>query len=112
MVVPLMTCYLWEGIAKSAGLVRFGISGCIKFLPEILTLLLMRLAFGARFCGFGMFRALGSNSLALLTEISSIKTSRGFGRSTQSIVGNQKQSELLRGEHGIIPDIVPCVSLR
>ena len=64
MVVPLMTCYLWEGIAKSAGLVRFGISGFIKSLPEILTLLLMRLAFGARFCGFGMFRPLAANSLA------------------------------------------------
>ena len=112
VVVPLMTCYLWEGIAKSARLVRFCISGFIKFLPEIPTLLLMRLAFGGGFCGFGMFRALGSNSLARLTEISSTKRSTGFGLSTESIVGNQKQSELLMGGHGIIPDIVGCVCLR
>ena len=112
MVVPLMTCYLWEGIAKSAGLVRFCISGLIEFLPEIPTLLLRRLALGARFCGFGMFRALRSNSLARLTEISSTKTSTGFGLSTESIVGNPKQSEVLIGAHGIIPDIVGCVSLR
>ncbi|CAA9304055.1 hypothetical protein AVDCRST_MAG84-310 [uncultured Microcoleus sp.] len=59
-----------------------------------------------------MFRALASNSLARLTEISSTKTSTGFGLSTESIVGNQKQSELLMGGHGIIPDIVGCVSLR
>ena len=112
MVVPLMTCYLWEDLAKSAGLVRFGISGFIKSLPEIPTLLLMRLAFGAGFCGFGMFRALASNSLARLTEISSTKTSTGFGLGTESIVGNQKQSELLMGGHDIIAELVGCVSLR
>jgi hypothetical protein len=112
VVVPLMTCYLWEGIAKSAGLVRFGISGFIKSLAELPTLLLMRLAFGAGFCAFGMFRALASNSLARLTEIISTKTSTGFGLSTESIVGNQKQSEVWIGAHDIIPDIVGCVSLR
>ena len=72
----------------------------------------MRLAFGAGFCGFGMFRALPSNSLARLTEISSTKTSRGFGRSIESIVGHQKLSEVLMGGQGIIPDLVGCVSLR
>lgn len=112
MVVPLMTCYLREGIPKSAGLVRFCISGFIKFLPEIPTLLLMRLAFGAGFCGLGMFRALASNSLARLTAISSTKMSTGFGLSTESIVGHQKLSELLMGGHGIIPELVGCVSLR
>jgi hypothetical protein len=81
-------------------------------MPEIPILLLMGLAFGAGFCGFGMFRALASNSLAPLTEISSTKTSTGFGLLTESIVGNPKQSELLIGGHGIIPDIVACVSLR
>ena len=112
MVVPLMTCYLWEGVAKSAGLVRFCRSGFIKFMPEIPTLLLMRLAFGAGFFGFEMFRALRSNSLAQLIKIISLKTSTGFGLSTESIVSNQKQSELLMGGHGIIPDIVGCVSLQ
>jgi MPBQ/MSBQ methyltransferase len=77
VVVSLMTCYLWEGIAKSAGLVRFCISGFIKFLPEIPTLLLMRLVWGAGFGGFGMFRALAANSLAELTETSSTKIMTG-----------------------------------
>ena len=81
-------------------------------MPEIPTLLLMRLVFGAGFCGFGRFRALTSNSLARLTEISSTKMSTGFGLSIESILGNQKQSELLSGGDGIIPDIVGCVSLR
>ena len=112
MVVPLMTCYLGEGIAKSAGLVRFCISGFIKFLPEIPTLLLMRLAFSAGFCGFGMFRALASNLLARLTEIIFTKTSTGFGLSAESIVCNQKLSEVLIGGHDIIPELVGCVSLR
>ncbi|MEG4917754.1 hypothetical protein [Microcoleus sp. B13-B6] len=50
--------------------------------------------------------------MAGLTEISSTKTSTGFVLSTESIVGNQKQPELLMGGHGIIPDIVGFVSLR
>ena len=63
------TAYLWEGITKSAGLVRLCISGFIKFLPEIPTLLLTRLVLGAGLWRFGMFRALAANSLAELTEI-------------------------------------------
>ncbi|UNU22731.1 hypothetical protein D0A37_01525 [Microcoleus vaginatus HSN003] len=58
------TAYLWESITKSAGSVRLFISGFIKFLPEIPTLLLMRLVFSAGFWRFGMFRALAANSLA------------------------------------------------
>jgi MPBQ/MSBQ methyltransferase len=48
---------IWQGIARPEGLVRFGISGLIKSLREVPTLLLMRLAFGAGLCRFGMFRA-------------------------------------------------------
>lgn len=48
---------IWQGIARPAGLVRFGISGLIKSLREVPTLLLMRLAFGTGLCRFGMFRA-------------------------------------------------------
>ena len=59
---------IWQGIARPAGLVRFGLSGFIKSLREVPTLLLMRLAFGAGLCRFGMFRALRSNSPQQLAE--------------------------------------------
>jgi MPBQ/MSBQ methyltransferase len=48
---------IWQGIARPAGLVRFGVSGFIKSLREVPTILLMRLAFGTGLCRFGMFRA-------------------------------------------------------
>ncbi len=49
---------IWQGIARPAGLVKFGPAGLIKSLREVPTLLLMRLAFGAGLCRFGMFRAI------------------------------------------------------
>ncbi|MBE9160561.1 methyltransferase domain-containing protein [Nodosilinea sp. LEGE 06152] len=48
---------IWQGIARPAGLVKFGLPGFIKSVREVPTLLLMRLAFGAGLCRFGMFRA-------------------------------------------------------
>lgn len=48
---------IWQGIIRPEGIIRFGISGLIKSLREVPTLLLMRLAFGVRLCRFGMFRA-------------------------------------------------------
>jgi len=48
---------IWQGVARPAGLVRFGVPGLLKSLREVPTLLLMRLAFGAGLCRFGMFRA-------------------------------------------------------
>lgn len=48
---------IWQGVARPQGLVRFGISGLIKSVREVPTLLLMRLAFGTGLCRFGMFRA-------------------------------------------------------
>jgi MPBQ/MSBQ methyltransferase len=48
---------IWQGIIRPAGLVRFGVSGIMKSLREVPTILLMRLAFGAGLCRFGMFRA-------------------------------------------------------
>ncbi|MCU0569841.1 MAG: methyltransferase domain-containing protein [Oculatellaceae cyanobacterium Prado106] len=48
---------IWQGVARPAGLVKFGPSGLLKSLREVPTLLLMRLAFGAGLCRFGMFRA-------------------------------------------------------
>lgn len=49
---------IWQGIARPAGLVKFGLTGLIKSLREVPTLLLMRLAFGTGLCRFGMFRAI------------------------------------------------------
>ena len=48
---------IWQGVVRPKGLIRFGVSGLIKSLREVPTLLLMRLAFGAGLCRFGMFRA-------------------------------------------------------
>jgi MPBQ/MSBQ methyltransferase len=48
---------IWQGVARPAGLVKFGLSGLVKSLREVPTLLLMRLAFGAGLCRFGMFQA-------------------------------------------------------
>jgi MPBQ/MSBQ methyltransferase len=48
---------IWQGIARPKGLVSFGRSGLIKSLREVPTILLMRLAFGAGLCRFGMFYA-------------------------------------------------------
>lgn len=48
---------IWQGVARPAGLVKFGVPGLVKSLREVPTLLLMRLAFGAGLCRFGMFRA-------------------------------------------------------
>ena len=48
---------IWQGIARPAGLVKFGLPGFIKSVREVPTLLMMRLAFGAGLCRFGMFRA-------------------------------------------------------
>ncbi len=48
---------IWQGIARPAGLVRFGVVGFVKSLREVPTILLMRLAFGTGLCRFGMFRA-------------------------------------------------------
>lgn len=59
---------IWQGIARPQGLVRFGISGSIKSLREVPTLLLMRLAFGTGLCRFGMFRAVRASSSSKVSE--------------------------------------------
>lgn len=48
---------IWQGIARPKGLISFGVGGFIKSCREVPTILLMRLAFGAGLCRFGMFRA-------------------------------------------------------
>lgn len=48
---------IWQGIQRPEGFLRFGLTGLIKSLREVPTMLLMRLAFGSGLCRFGMFRA-------------------------------------------------------
>ena len=48
---------IWQGVARPQGLLKFGVPGLIKSVREVPTLILMRLAFGAGLCRFGMFRA-------------------------------------------------------
>ena len=48
---------IWQGVLRPEGLLRFGLSGFVKSMREVPTFLLMRLAFGAGLCRFGMFRA-------------------------------------------------------
>lgn len=62
---------IWQGIIRPSGLVKFGITGFIKSLREVPTLLLMRLAFGTGLCRFGMFRAV-----------------RAISQNTESLVGS------------------------
>ncbi|MBD2254203.1 methyltransferase domain-containing protein [Nostoc parmelioides] len=59
---------IWQGIARPEGLVRFGLSGFIKSLREVPTLLLMRLAFGTGLCRFGMFSALRADTVTSSAE--------------------------------------------
>lgn len=67
---------IWQGIVRPKGLIKFGVPGFIKSLREVPTLLLMRLAFGAGLCRFGMFRAVRGNGVAsqdtTASELSSI----------------------------------------
>ena len=54
---------IWQGVIRPQGWLRYGLSGLIKSVREVPTLLLMRLAFGAGLCRFGMFRVVRANSL-------------------------------------------------
>jgi MPBQ/MSBQ methyltransferase len=69
---------IWQGIARPKGLVSFGVSGFIKSLREVPTILLMRLAFGQGLCRFGMFRAVRADGvLAAETKSASQLTQVG-----------------------------------
>ena len=59
--VPSWLDSIWQGMVRPDGIVRFGVIGFIKSLREVPTFLLMRLAFGAGLCRFGMFRAVHAN---------------------------------------------------
>jgi MPBQ/MSBQ methyltransferase len=68
---------IWQGIVRPEGWLRFGLAGFVKSVREVPTLLLMRLAFGAGLCRFGMFRAVRANSSTELTD-------RNFANQTPS----------------------------
>jgi MPBQ/MSBQ methyltransferase len=46
-----------QGIIRPWGWMQYGVAGFLKSVREVPTILLMRLAFGAGLCRFGMFRA-------------------------------------------------------
>lgn len=56
---------IWQGIIRPQGWMRAGLSGFIKSVREVPTILLMRLAFGAGLCRFGMFRAVRAQTQPL-----------------------------------------------
>jgi MPBQ/MSBQ methyltransferase len=66
--LPSWVDSIWQGIIRPKGLIRFGLSGFVKSVREVPTILLMRLAFGTGLCRFGMFRAVRSNRTVLSTE--------------------------------------------
>lgn len=53
---------IWQGIIHPQGWLQFGLSGFLKSVREVPTILLMRLAFGTGLCKFGMFRAVRANA--------------------------------------------------
>jgi len=55
--LPAWLDSIWQGIVRPEGLIKFGLVGFLKSLREVPTFLLMRLAFGAGLCRFGMFKA-------------------------------------------------------
>ncbi len=73
---------IWQGIIKPKGLILFGFSGFIKSLREVPTLLLMRLAFGAGLCRFGMFKATRAN---VKLESGSTKSEAAVGKGIQNV---------------------------
>ncbi len=54
---------IWQGIVRPQGWMKYGVSGFIKSVREVPTILLMRLVFGSGLCRFGMFRAIRTTVL-------------------------------------------------
>jgi MPBQ/MSBQ methyltransferase len=53
---------IFVGIIRPWGWMQYGVTGFIKSVREVPTILLMRLAFGAGLCRFGMFQAIRAES--------------------------------------------------
>ncbi|MGC9503469.1 methyltransferase domain-containing protein [Baaleninema sp.] len=67
---------IWQGIIRPQGWLKYGVSGFVKSVREVPTILLMRLAFGAGLCRFGMFRAVRGESSPELVETASSQTAK------------------------------------
>ena len=67
---------IWQGVIKPQGWLRFGLTGFIKSVREVPTILLMRLAFGNGLCRFGMFRAVRSDASGSPTTNASQETAQ------------------------------------
>lgn len=59
---------IWQGVVRPQGWMRYGVAGFVKSVREVPTMLLMRLAFGAGLCRFGMFRAVRAESAGTVRE--------------------------------------------
>lgn len=59
---------VWQGIVRPQGIIKFGLSGFIKSLREVPTMILMRVGFGSGLCRFGMFKAVKAKSATSTKE--------------------------------------------
>lgn len=65
---------IWQGIIRPQGWWQFGLTGLLKSVREVPTILLMRLAFGTGLCRFGMFRAVRAQSNLKPSQQESLST--------------------------------------
>lgn len=65
---------IWQGIIRPQGWLQFGLTGFLKSVREVPTILLMRLAFGTGLCRFGMFRAERANVRPQPTNRDAVET--------------------------------------
>ncbi len=63
---------IWQGVIRPQGWWQFGLTGLLKSVREVPTILLMRLAFGTGLCRFGMFRAVRAQSHLQLSQQESL----------------------------------------
>ena len=69
---------IWQGIIRPQGWLRYGVTGFLKSVREVPTILLMRLAFGAGLCRFGMFRAVRADVPTDAARTAAANSSRGL----------------------------------
>jgi MPBQ/MSBQ methyltransferase len=68
---------IWQGVIRPQGWMQFGLSGFLKSVREVPTILLMRLAFGTGLCRFGMFRAVRAGSSNTVQTTAQALSARG-----------------------------------
>ncbi len=67
--LPAWIDTIWQGIIHPQGWLQYGVTGFIKSVREVPTILLMRLAFGTGLCRFGLFRAVRATIPAQVNSI-------------------------------------------